>query len=167
MIKSDLVNPQSLSETVNNDVYTALWMRYACLSPNIRRSLSAGSPKAKEFYCRLNRYNTLSLLTLGALLADGITVYFSHSILWLTAGIISTLLLAWFEHRKRNLVVKLSKELLAVLWIDSPPKGTFFQFGEELARKYNITSFVDFNGKLDKFLKHGFFIILTIAMSYF
>ena len=60
--------------------------------------------------------------------------------------------------------MELCKELVTGLYPDAPPKGTYFQFGEDLARRYNVTSFVDFNGKLERFLKRFFTILYPLAI---
>jgi len=164
MIKTDIVNPGSLAETVRNDIYTSVWMKYICLSRNIRRPLSAGSPAAKEIYLRFDRYTILSLLTFCTVVLCTFTLYFHYSFGVLVIEAIPIFAFTWFELRKKKLLIALAGEMLTTLWPDQPPKGTFFQFGEEVARQYNLTSFIDFNGKLDKLLKTGFCVIFTVAV---
>ncbi len=164
MIKADLVNPRSLSETVRNDINTELWMRYICLSANIRQPLASCSPKASALYKSHDFKARLSFLALTATLANIAPALLYRSGPMLMTGLLAFGLFLRYEAVKKQLLIELSKELVTGLYPDAPPKGTFFQFGEDLGRRYRLTSFVDFNGKLERSLKRFFIILYPVAI---
>lgn len=164
MINADLVNPRSLSETVRNDVAVELWMRYACLSPRIRRPLSEASAAAAGLYRRHDFSSRLSFLALTAVLANVAPALLSGSLIPLITGALAFGLFLRYELIKKDQLIELSRILITVFYTETPPRGTFFQFGEDLARRFTVTSFVDFNGSLDRFLKRFFITLFPLAI---
>ncbi|MBF0594354.1 MAG: hypothetical protein HQL22_05235 [Candidatus Omnitrophica bacterium] len=164
MINADLINPRSLSETVRNDTVTELWMRYVCLSPHIRRIISKNSSQTPAIYARYARYTVLSLIALCAALAYAITVFIYHALPAVTGIIISFGFLFWSEYRGKECLAAITRELVTTLYADEPPKGTLIQFGEDLARKYQVTSFIDFHTRLDTFMKRFFIGLYLISV---
>ncbi|MEI6437790.1 MAG: hypothetical protein WCO69_03455 [Candidatus Omnitrophota bacterium] len=164
MIKADLVNPRSLSETVRNDVNSELWMRYICFTPAIRQSMAKGSPRAASLFQTCDRYAALSFLCFAASVASLFPGFLFRQALMLSTGAMCLTSFFLVESIKKKLLIELSKELVNALYQEAPPKGTFFQFGEDLGRRFGVTSFIDFDGKLDIFLKRFFITIYPLAL---
>ena len=171
MNKNDLVNEKSLSSTVHYDTRTRLWMQYVLSSPLVSDALNA-VPASKNLYKTYNKYCFIGLITLLATTLSGILVFFAMGTTGVSRMVLPLLLLLllfFIENRKTQSLVALSKEFIKTLFNDMPPEGTLCQFGEDVARRYKVASFVDFSDRLDNFLKRailtGYVLVSFIFFS--
>lgn len=164
MINSDLVNASSLCKTVKYDVHTELWMRYVCFSKQLRRQLTESSPQARLAYTRHDTLSRWSLAMLLLALASWLVAsILSANKLTLAIGFAPFLFFLHLELQKKETLISLTEETMQGLFPPGSFSGTLYQFGEELSRRYNITSCVDFQAQLDMLIKRAFLILYSLA----
>ena len=168
MNENDLVNEKSLPSTVHYDTHTRLWMQYILSSALVSGELHS-VPAPKNLYKLYNNYCFLGVIVLLTMIVSWILELFTINITTMSPLILPLFLLSllfFIESQKTQCLVELSKEFIKTLFKDPPPKGTLCQFSEDVSRRYQVASFVDFSTRLDHFLKR---VILTgyVLLSFF
>jgi len=168
MIEHDLVNEKTLASTVRYDTHTRLWMQYVLASPLVRAAMMA-SPASAAACDRYRRICLIGTFTLVTAIVNVLPLFLVRNIPTIALALLALLLLALIEKHRMQLLAGLSATFITTLFKDPPPKGTLFQFGEEVARRYKTASFVDMTGRLDHILKRvvlaGYVLIAFILFK--
>lgn len=136
-------------------------MRYVLLSHIPRALFIKEAPHMISIYNRHDHFSRISCVTaLTTLFLLPRFLIVPEKIITLTC-ILTGLIFLLSENRRKKHLLTLTENLMPAILKDQNPQNTFFQCGEEVSRRFNLLSFVDFCGRLDVFQKRGFLILFV------